>query len=104
VGTAVVITFSETMNTSTFSFTVAPDPGGWSPVWSPSRTVVISPSDSVVRLDHNPFTLQTTYTFTITTAQDVAGNPLAGAPYRWRFSTARGTTVDHKVYLPLVFK
>jgi hypothetical protein len=37
------------------------------------------------------------YTITITAADDLAGNPLAGAPYAWSLSTSR-----HRVYLPLV--
>ena len=86
---AVVITFSEPIAAGTFAYTATPDPGGWSAVWSDGG--------SVVTLDHASFVPQTAYTVTITAADDLVGNPLAGAPYAWSFSTSR-----YRVYLPLV--
>jgi hypothetical protein len=86
---AVVITFSEPIAAGAFAYTVTPDPGGWSAVWSAGG--------SVVTLDRASFVPQTAYTVTIIAADDLAGNPLAGAPYAWSFSTSR-----YRVYLPLV--
>jgi hypothetical protein len=87
----VVITFSEAINASTFAYNATPDPGGWSASWSGG--------DTVVTLLHNPFASPITYTVTITAADDRGGNPLAGAPYAWHF-----TTVSYRLYLPLVVR
>jgi hypothetical protein len=87
----VVVTFSEPINTSTFAYNVTPDPGGWSAAWSGG--------DTAVTLAHDPFASQTTYTVTVTAATDLGGNPLAGAPYAWHF-----TTVSYRLYLPLVVR
>jgi hypothetical protein len=93
IGAAVVITFSEPINAATFAYTVAPDPGGWSAVWSGSG--------AVATLNHTPFDYQTTYTVTVTAASDLVGNPLSGAPVVWHFTTAKGQVY---VYLPLVVR
>jgi hypothetical protein len=87
----VVVTFSEPINTSTFTYNVTPDPGGWAATWSDG--------DTVVTLAHDPFASQTTYTVTVTAAADLGDNPLSGAPYAWHFST-----VSHRLYLPLVLR
>jgi uncharacterized repeat protein (TIGR01451 family) len=88
----VTITFSESINTRTFSYTVAPDPGGWTETWSADG--------QVVKLDHERFAHLRTYTFSIESAADQAGNALSGAPHLWRFTTLPYT----RVYLPLVLK
>jgi hypothetical protein len=80
IGAAVVVTFSEAIDAATFSHTVAPDTGGWSPVWSGDG--------AVVALAHNLFAYETAYTVTVSAADDLAGNPLANAPYTWGFTTA----------------
>ncbi len=90
---SVVITFSEVISTSTFSYTVSPDPGGWLPVWSSD--------DRVVTLSHAPFAYETVYTVTLTAADDLAGNLLMGAPYQWSFTTL---VQPSTIYLPLVMR
>jgi len=87
----VVITFSEPISTSTFAYSVTPDPGGWAEAWSGGGTVVT--------LDHTAFGEETAYTVTVTAAGDLAGNPLSGAPVEWYFTTA-----PRLIYLPLVLK
>jgi uncharacterized repeat protein (TIGR01451 family) len=85
------ITFSEPIDADSFSFTVTPDPGGWSIAWSGGGTIAT--------LTHAPFTGDTTYTIRVTTAGDPAGNSLAQAPHEWSFTTAA-----YRVYLPLVIR
>ncbi|MCP4544680.1 MAG: Ig-like domain-containing protein, partial [Chloroflexi bacterium] len=79
VDASVVITFSEAINTNTFSYSVSPDPGGWAASWNAMT--------DVVTLTHNAFMTGTLYTVTVTSAGDLAGNPLDGAPVIWSFTT-----------------
>ncbi|MEE9150557.1 MAG: right-handed parallel beta-helix repeat-containing protein, partial [Thermoplasmata archaeon] len=68
----VIVTFNETMNTSSVSYTCTPDPGGWSEVWTNGN--------QTVNYSHNDFSSETTYTFNITGGKDLTGNDLvAGA-------------------------
>ena len=53
----------------------------------------------MVTLTHSPFACHATHTFIVITANDLAGNPLFGAPYAWHF-----TTLPYCVYLPLVMR
>jgi uncharacterized repeat protein (TIGR01451 family) len=85
----VVITFSEAISTATFAYTVTPDPGGWTEEWDAS--------DTAVELDHSAFVTSTTYSVSITAADDLAGLPLAEAPYTWEFNTP-----SQWLFLPLV--
>jgi CSLREA domain-containing protein len=78
VDATVVLTFSEPISVPTFAYAVAPDPGGWAESWGSN--------DTVVSLTHDDFAYGTTYTATITAAEDRPGNPMA-APYAWSFST-----------------
>jgi len=78
-----VITFSEAISTSTLSYAVTPDPGGWNATWDSQHRQVT--------LTHLPWTPATRYTVTLSQARDLAGNPLAGAPVSWSFTT---TAVD----------
>jgi hypothetical protein len=80
----VVITFSEPISTGTFAYTVDPDPGGLTETWMMS--------DTLVTLGHAPFAVQTAYTVTVSAAEDLVGNPLAGAPYAWDFTTTADVT------------
>ncbi len=89
--TVVVITFSKSIDVGTFAYSVTPDPGGWNATWNPMETQVT--------LTHADFDASTTYTFTVTAADDTVGNALVGAPYAWQF-----TTVDYAIYLPLVLR
>ncbi|MEA3377370.1 MAG: Ig-like domain-containing protein [Chloroflexota bacterium] len=79
VDAAIVITFSETIHTGSFAYTVASDPGGWSAVWSAG--------DTVVTLSHLDFAAASSYTVTVSAADDLGGNPLADAPVAWAFTT-----------------
>jgi hypothetical protein len=77
---SVVITFSEAINTASFTYTSTPNPGGWAVVWS---------GGNVATLTHTAFAGGTLYTFTVTAANDLAGNLLnAGAvPNPFSFTT-----------------
>lgn len=88
--TPVVITFSKPISIPTFSCVIVPDPGDWAGTWNDSQTVVT--------LSHAAFVGSAVHTFTITTADDLVGNPLSNAPVEWRFTTAK----KHSIYLPLV--
>jgi len=88
----VVITFSEPIDPGSFTYTVVPDPLGWSETWSEGGVVAT--------LNHNPFASLTVHTVTVATAADLAGNPLSGAPYAWRFTTAP----SQWMYFPLVLR
>jgi len=81
----IVVTFSETMDTSTVTYSCTPDPGGWVPAWSSG--------DSVLTLDHTFFGMNTLYTFEILSGTDTAGNSLnnTGAPNPWTFTTIPDT-------------
>jgi methionine-rich copper-binding protein CopC len=80
----IVITFSEAIDTGTFAYNIVPDPGGWSWVWSAGDTVATG--------SHTDFAASTGYTFTVTTADDLAGNPLAAGavPNPWDWTTVAG--------------
>jgi hypothetical protein len=91
INASVVITFSEPISVSTFSYSVSPNPGGWTESWNSTQRVVA--------LTHNAFALGTTYTVTVTRARDLAGNSLSGAPYAWHFAT-----VIRSLYLPVVLR
>ncbi len=75
----VLITFSEAINTDGFDYLATPNPGGWS--------ATRSGDGAAVSLEHTPFAYQTTYTFTVSAAYDLAGNPLSDAPVQWTFTT-----------------
>ncbi|MCU0606589.1 MAG: Ig-like domain-containing protein [Candidatus Edwardsbacteria bacterium] len=81
----VSILFSEPIRSSTFAYTVSPDPGGLSAGWSADSTTVT--------IGHAAFSYSTVYTVRVTAAQDTAGLPLAGVD-SFRFVTvAVGDTV-----------
>lgn len=80
---AVAITFSEPISVATLAYTVTPDPGGWNAAWDGQHRQVT--------LTHAPWSPVTRYTVTLAQARDLAGNPLAGAPVAWSFTT---TAVD----------
>jgi hypothetical protein len=77
-----VITLSEPVITSTFYFTITPDPGDWAMVWSPDSRVVT--------LDHADWTLSQTYSVTVEVT-DLDDRALVSGPVpnSWSF-TARG--------------
>ena len=86
---AVIITFTEPMRTSSVATTCAPPVTGW---------LSWDADGQVARFDHASFKPLTHYTFTVTAAKDVAGNPMP-APLALSF-----TTGESLVYLPLVVK
>ncbi len=78
-----VITFSERMAPGSLDYSLAPDPQGWTAQWNAGGDVVM--------LRHNPFTYNTTYTVTLASAADVAGNSLSDTPVVWSFTTVSVT-------------
>jgi hypothetical protein len=87
----VVIEFSEPMEMESLIYSVDPDPGSWVASWEMMG--------SQVTLDHAPFDAETVHTVTVEAAADLSGNPLAGAPVVWSFTTGL-----HQLYLPLVLR
>ncbi len=83
----VSITFSEPIDTSTFSYTFVPNPGGLSVAWSADSTIAT--------FAHNDLLTDTVYLVSITNAVDTAGNALgAGAvPNPWSFRTVSTPTI-----------
>jgi len=77
----IVVTFSEAMDTSSLNYVCSPDPGGWSESWNIGN--------NVVTLSHNPFAIETTYTFQINIVKDISGNDLipSTVPNPWFFTT-----------------
>ncbi len=84
VGQSIIVTFSESINTASFAYSCAPNPGGWSTAWS-----TVTYTNDRVTLTHTNFAYGTSHTFTVTAANDLAGNALtAGAiPNPWSFTT-----------------
>jgi hypothetical protein len=70
----IVVAFSEPMKAYTFSWTIVPDPGGWSsPKWSSGNTTVT--------LSHAvPFAEGTMYKVNVTYAEDLSGIQLVPGP------------------------
>jgi len=78
----IVVAFSESMNTSSLEWTIAPDPGCWNESWSID--------DSMLTLSHcNLFEENTTYIAEIEYAESKLGYPLVPGPIPnpWYFST-----------------
>ncbi len=80
VNAPVVITFDEAINTVTFAYNFSPSAGVTVTAWSGGNTIVTitHPTD---------FSVCTTYTVTITTAQNSDGTNIVN-PYVFRFTTA----------------
>jgi parallel beta-helix repeat protein len=77
----VVVTFNESMQPSSVTYSCFPDPGGWSVRWNSNNTVAT--------YSHNKFGNEATYTFNITAGKDLAGLDLIAGPVPnpWWFST-----------------
>lgn len=84
IGQSITITFSESIEAASFAFSCSPDPGAWSAAWSATA----QPNDTVT-LIHADMDYGTGYTFTVSAAQDLEGNPLAAGPAEnpWHFTT-----------------
>lgn len=78
INTPLVLTFNEAVDTSSFTYTVTPDPGSLSVVWSAG--------DTVATISHANFANSTSYTVEISTATDKVGNSLV-LPSSSSFST-----------------
>jgi hypothetical protein len=81
-GSCIWINFSKQIDQATFMWNIAPDPTGWSAVWSNG--------DQTVTLCHTtPYLEDTMYTVNVTAADDLAGNPLVPGPVPnpWSFTT-----------------
>ena len=81
---SIIITFSESINTGTFVYSCAPNPGGWIETWD----TFVETNDRVT-LTRNDLAFDTLYTFQVTAADDLAGNPLVAGPALnpWTFTT-----------------
>jgi hypothetical protein len=75
---SIVITFDEAMSSS-ISYTIDPNPGGISRVWSNG--------DRVLTISHNDFLQSSRIWVNITDATDEAGNDLDTLPYSFYFET-----------------
>lgn len=77
----VLIYFSEPVDTSSLRFHCTPDPGGWSHLWGFNH--------DYLELSHNKFAPGTSYSFSVDSLNDPAGNQfLPGpAPNPWSFTT-----------------
>ncbi len=87
VSAPVTVTFSEPVDTLSLRFTCSPDPGSWSQTWSGAQTAV---------LGHAPFAIGTSYTFSVDSVADPAGNTLdtlAAPNLPWSFATVAPATM-----------
>ena len=76
---SIVIVFSQSMNASSLSWKIGPDPGGWNETWTSDTTLVLSHS--------NPYKPLTEYIFELTYVEDVWGTPLCVLPFYLSFRT-----------------
>ena len=83
-----IITFTEAMRTNTVVHTIEPAVVGW---------LSWEPDDRIARFDHLDFQVGETYTFSVASGRDVAGNPIA-EPLQLVFTTQE----RYQIYLPLV--
>ena len=88
----VVVKFALPMNTSSVTYKCSPDPGGWTANWGTGVA-----NSTILTLSHAPFTLSTTYGFTVTGGENVFGQSIA--PFGVSF-----TTYTARIYLPIVMK
>ncbi len=81
----IVITFSETMDNSSVTYSVNPNPGSLAASWNGNNTVMT--------ITHGDFSVLTAYTVQVTAARDPTGNNLiAGAvPNPWIFTAGEFT-------------
>lgn len=89
----IILQFTLPMDTSTVTYECDPDPGGWSVIWT--AAALPDAGNTVMTLSHDPFTLSTTYLFTVTGGVDVFGQAIE--PFGMSF-----TTYAVRLYLPAV--
>jgi uncharacterized membrane protein/bacillopeptidase F (M6 metalloprotease family) len=75
----VVITFDEIIVPGSVAYTIEPNPGGLSDAWSVG--------DTVLTISHLDFSALTRYWVNVTSATDLATNPLTPLPYSFYFDT-----------------
>ncbi|UCE37914.1 MAG: Ig-like domain-containing protein [Thermoplasmata archaeon] len=85
VGQDIVITFNETMNNVTFTYTIEPSITGLLEVWSGGNTILT--------ISHDDFPTGTRIWVNISVATDLAGNNLRPRPYWFYFDTDNSATV-----------
>jgi len=96
---AVTIIFNKPIDTSTFSYTISPDPGNWNWTWTMGNTIVMG--------THAPYNGSTAYTFAVTSAYDLSGNPLVEGPVPnpWNWTTGLAivetSPVNDMMHVPL---
>jgi hypothetical protein len=85
-----VITFSKQIDVATYVGSIAPVITLNAPVWSAG--------DTVATISHAPFAPDAAYTFTVTAADDMGGNPLGAGPvpnpWSWNANSPPTVTVD----------
>ncbi len=86
----IIITFSEAMRPDSIAYTVVPAVTG---------RLAWDGSGQIATFNHTGFRWRETYTFTVITAKDVAGNSLSG-PLRLAFTTQE----PELIYLPYIVK
>jgi peptide/nickel transport system substrate-binding protein len=89
----IVITFSESMNTATFTYTIQPNPGNLAIAWSDVNTIAT--------ITHTAFLPNMEYFVNITAATDPAGNALNPTPYSFYFETILQTTNPDELIIAL---
>ncbi len=79
---SVEVEFSQPMDTATVTWTIDPDPGGWSQSWVVNDTLLVLSHASL-------FDYGSTYTFEVTGGQDKDGYPLITGPVPnpWSWTT-----------------
>jgi len=86
----IVITFSKQIDVATYVGSIAPVITLNAPVWSAG--------DTVATISHAPFAPDAAYTFTVTAADDMGGNPLGAGPvpnpWSWNANSPPTVTVD----------
>jgi hypothetical protein len=99
----IVISFSKAMDTASIGYTIEPTVSGLSESWSDG--------DTMLTIDHDPFTAATAYTVTVTAGSDTEGQSLTNAPFSWSFTTldddgggGEPPVRDNLLYLPLLVK
>jgi hypothetical protein len=75
----ILITFNETIKTTSISYTLEPDPGSYSETWGNGNTVMT--------ISHSDFLNNSRYWVNITAAKDLAGNIMNALPFSSYFDT-----------------
>jgi len=88
----IVVKFDREMDIGTLDWTIAPQPGGWTPGWTETN--------SKLTLTHsNLYETTTTYNVRIVDINDTSGNPLGPSPVPnpWDFTTAAESPAPYRL-------